>query len=73
MGDCVSKLLGLNIAAFVKAAEDYYIFTGREAVHRHGSRVRIDESLSVIRARAFEGLPNIKELDYCHIGVKNVE
>jgi hypothetical protein len=30
---------------------------------------------TVIPARAFEGLPNIKELDYCHIdiGVKKVE
>eukprot|EP00984_Skeletonema_dohrnii_P005450 scaffold1914_cov132-Skeletonema_dohrnii-CCMP3373.AAC.1 len=54
------------------AAEEYYIFTGREAVPPDATRVRIDESLSVIPARAFEGLPKITELD-CHIGVKKVE
>ena len=54
------------------AAEEYYIFTGREAVPPDVTRVRIDKSISVIPARAFYNHPNIIELD-CHIDVKKVE
>ena len=49
----------------------YYIYTGG-VVPRHVTRVRIDESLTVIPAWAFEGRQNITELD-CHVGVKKVE
>eukprot|EP00984_Skeletonema_dohrnii_P010964 scaffold4329_cov76-Skeletonema_dohrnii-CCMP3373.AAC.2 len=51
-------------------ADEYYIFTGG-VVPRHVTRVRIDEFITVIPARAFEGQRNITELD-CHIGVKIV-
>eukprot|EP00984_Skeletonema_dohrnii_P008948 scaffold3345_cov83-Skeletonema_dohrnii-CCMP3373.AAC.7 len=52
-------------------ADEYYIYTGG-VVPRHVTRVRIDESVSVIPARAFHGHQNITEL-YCHIRVKKVE
>eukprot|EP00984_Skeletonema_dohrnii_P018936 scaffold8973_cov75-Skeletonema_dohrnii-CCMP3373.AAC.8 len=52
-------------------AEEYYVYTGG-VVPRHVTRVRIDESVSVIPARAFYQHPNITEL-YCHGGVKKVE
>ena len=51
-------------------ADEYYIYTGG-VVPPAVTRVRIDESLTVIPARAFEGQRIIKELD-CHIGVKIV-
>eukprot|EP00984_Skeletonema_dohrnii_P035434 scaffold35168_cov144-Skeletonema_dohrnii-CCMP3373.AAC.1 len=54
------------------AADEYYIFTGREAVPRHVTRVRIHKSITVIPARAFNEHPNIEEVE-CHIGVKKVE
>ena len=56
------------------AAEEYYIFTGREAVPPDVTRVRIDKSISVVPvpANAFYCHQNITEL-YCHIGVKKVE
>eukprot|EP00984_Skeletonema_dohrnii_P008946 scaffold3345_cov83-Skeletonema_dohrnii-CCMP3373.AAC.5 len=54
------------------AADGWYTYTGREAVPRHVTRVRIDKSISVIPARAFYQHPNITEL-YCHDGVKKVE
>ena len=54
------------------AAEEYYIFTGREAVPPDATRVRIDESISVIPARAFQRNSSIEELE-CHVGVKKVE
>jgi hypothetical protein len=54
------------------AEEEYYVFTGLEAVPRHVTRVRIDESISVIPTRAFYNNRNIAELD-CHIGVKKVK
>jgi hypothetical protein len=53
------------------AAEEYYIYTGG-VVPPDVTRVRIDESISVIPARAFYQHPNITELN-CHIGVKTVE
>jgi len=39
------------------AAEEYYIFTGREAVPLDVKRVRIDESFTVIPVEAFRGHP----------------
>jgi len=59
-------------AFLMMAAEEYYIFTGREAVPSDVTRVRIHKTLTVIPARAFQGHPNIEELD-CHDGVKVVE
>eukprot|EP00984_Skeletonema_dohrnii_P018930 scaffold8973_cov75-Skeletonema_dohrnii-CCMP3373.AAC.2 len=53
------------------APDEYYIFTGRGAVPRHVTRVRIDKSISVIPARAFLGHRNIKEV-ICHDGVVRV-
>ncbi|KAK1733236.1 hypothetical protein QTG54_016093 [Skeletonema marinoi] len=53
------------------AAEEYYIYTGG-VVPRHVTRVRIDKSITVIPARAFQGHPNITELD-CHDKVEKVE
>ena len=53
------------------AAEEYYVFTGG-VVPPDVTRVRIDESVSVIPARALNQHPNIIEL-YCHDGVKKVE
>eukprot|EP00984_Skeletonema_dohrnii_P008485 scaffold3125_cov118-Skeletonema_dohrnii-CCMP3373.AAC.3 len=56
------------------AADGYYTFTGGddEAVPRNVTRVRIDESLTVIPARAFDENPSIEEVD-CHDRVKTVE
>ncbi|KAK1733237.1 leucine-rich repeat domain-containing protein [Skeletonema marinoi] len=54
------------------AADEYYIFTGREVVPPDVTRVRIDKSISVIPERAFHGRNNIEELN-CHDGVKKVE
>ena len=56
------------------AADGWYTFTGREdeIIPRNATRVRIDESVSVIPAWAFEGNGNIEELD-CHDRVKTVE
>jgi len=53
------------------AADEWYIYNGREAVPRHVTRVRIHESLTVIPASAFEGNRNIREVD-CHDRVKKV-
>ena len=60
------------IEMMLAAADEYFIFTGQRVVPPNVTRVRIDESISVIPARAFYCHPNIKELD-CHIGVKKVE
>jgi len=56
------------------AADGYYTFTGREGeiIPPGVTRVRIDESVSVIPARAFEGNGNIEEVK-CHVDVKTVE
>eukprot|EP00984_Skeletonema_dohrnii_P017728 scaffold8141_cov139-Skeletonema_dohrnii-CCMP3373.AAC.5 len=54
------------------AAEGWHIYNGRDAVPPGVTRVRIDESLTIIPAAAFYGNPNIKEVD-CHDGVKTVE
>ncbi|KAK1733377.1 leucine-rich repeat domain-containing protein, partial [Skeletonema marinoi] len=54
------------------AADGWYIYTGREVVPRHVTRVRIHESVTVIPAYAFYGNRTIKELD-CHDRVKTVE
>eukprot|EP00984_Skeletonema_dohrnii_P005023 scaffold1772_cov93-Skeletonema_dohrnii-CCMP3373.AAC.2 len=53
------------------AADGYFIYNGREAVPPDVTRVRIDESLTVIPARAFDDNRNIEEVD-CHVGVKTV-
>eukprot|EP00984_Skeletonema_dohrnii_P014605 scaffold6151_cov82-Skeletonema_dohrnii-CCMP3373.AAC.2 len=54
------------------AAGRWYIYTGREAVPRNVTHVRIDESLTVIPADAFLRHPNIEEVD-CHDRVKTVK
>jgi len=54
------------------AADGWYIYNGREAVPRHVTRVRIDESLTVIPADAFDGNPSIEEVK-CHDRVKTVK
>eukprot|EP00984_Skeletonema_dohrnii_P030378 scaffold21779_cov69-Skeletonema_dohrnii-CCMP3373.AAC.3 len=54
------------------AADGWCIYNGREAVPRNATRVRIDESLAVIPARAFYWNRNIKEVE-CHVDVKTVE
>eukprot|EP00984_Skeletonema_dohrnii_P002205 scaffold755_cov83-Skeletonema_dohrnii-CCMP3373.AAC.2 len=56
------------------AADGYYTFTGREGevIPRHITRVRIDESLTVIPANAFRGHRRNKEVDF-HDGVNTVE
>ncbi|KAK1733362.1 hypothetical protein QTG54_015921 [Skeletonema marinoi] len=54
------------------AANGWYIYNGLEAVPPGVTRVRIDESLTVIPALAFEGNCNIEELE-CHDLVKTVE
>eukprot|EP00984_Skeletonema_dohrnii_P032645 scaffold27103_cov79-Skeletonema_dohrnii-CCMP3373.AAC.2 len=56
------------------AADGYYTFTGREGevIPRHITRVRIDESLTVIPANAFRGHRRNKEVD-CHDRVKTVK
>eukprot|EP00985_Skeletonema_marinoi_P027474 scaffold22600_cov66-Skeletonema_marinoi.AAC.1 len=53
------------------AADGYFIYTGREAVPPGVTRVRIDESLTVIPAYAFQGNLDIEEVD-CHDRVKTV-
>ncbi|KAK1733232.1 leucine-rich repeat domain-containing protein [Skeletonema marinoi] len=53
------------------AVDEYYIFTGG-VVPRHVTRVRIDESVTVIPAQAFKGHPNITEVVF-HDGVKKVK
>eukprot|EP00984_Skeletonema_dohrnii_P026507 scaffold15874_cov77-Skeletonema_dohrnii-CCMP3373.AAC.2 len=53
------------------AADGWYVYTGG-VVPPGVTRVRIDESLTVIPAAAFYGNPNIKEVE-CHVGVKTVE
>eukprot|EP00984_Skeletonema_dohrnii_P016876 scaffold7561_cov227-Skeletonema_dohrnii-CCMP3373.AAC.9 len=53
-------------------ADGYYIYyNGTGAVPPGVTRVRIDESVTVIRAQAFYGNRNIEEVDF-HIGVKSV-
>ncbi|KAK1733341.1 hypothetical protein QTG54_015900, partial [Skeletonema marinoi] len=56
------------------AADGWHIYYGRdgEVIPPGVTRVRIDESVTVIPARAFYGNRTIKELD-CHDGVKTVE
>eukprot|EP00985_Skeletonema_marinoi_P004618 scaffold2006_cov77-Skeletonema_marinoi.AAC.3 len=54
------------------AADGWYIYNGRDAVPRHVTRVRIDESVSVIPAWAFDEHPNIEEVVF-HKGVEKVE
>jgi len=56
------------------AADGWYIFTGGddEVIPPDVTRVRIDESLTVIRAHAFYYHRNIEEV-VCHDGVKTVE
>ena len=53
------------------AADGYFIYTAG-FVPLGVTRVRIDESLTVIPAYAFDEKPNIEEVD-CHDGVKTVE
>eukprot|EP00985_Skeletonema_marinoi_P023652 scaffold15867_cov222-Skeletonema_marinoi.AAC.1 len=53
------------------AADGWYIYNGREAVPPGVTRVRINESLTVIPAEAFNGNPSIEELE-CHDRVKTV-
>ena len=53
------------------AADGYHLFTGGQ-IPLGVTRVRIDESLTVIWARAFEGNPSIVEVD-CNDGVKTVK
>eukprot|EP00984_Skeletonema_dohrnii_P024229 scaffold13341_cov119-Skeletonema_dohrnii-CCMP3373.AAC.1 len=59
-------------AFMMMAADGWYIYNGREAVPRHVTRVRIDESLTVIPAYAFDGNPNIEEVNF-HVDVKTIE
>eukprot|EP00984_Skeletonema_dohrnii_P022512 scaffold11639_cov78-Skeletonema_dohrnii-CCMP3373.AAC.2 len=56
------------------AADGCYIYYGRdgEVIPRNVTRVRIDESLTVIPANAFRGNPSIKEVE-CHDRVKTVK
>eukprot|EP00984_Skeletonema_dohrnii_P030376 scaffold21779_cov69-Skeletonema_dohrnii-CCMP3373.AAC.1 len=56
------------------ADEEWYTFTGREGevIPDGVTRVRIDESLSVIPANAFRGNRHIEELE-CHDRVKTVK
>eukprot|EP00984_Skeletonema_dohrnii_P023482 scaffold12573_cov156-Skeletonema_dohrnii-CCMP3373.AAC.2 len=55
------------------AADGYFIYTGGEAIiPRNVTRVRIDESLTVIPARAFDRNLDIEEVE-CHDRVKTVE
>eukprot|EP00984_Skeletonema_dohrnii_P011026 scaffold4374_cov84-Skeletonema_dohrnii-CCMP3373.AAC.5 len=73
---CVAPLLFrlfLFHAFMMMAADGYYIYTGREVIiPRNVIRVRIDKSLTVIPASAFDGNRNIEELE-CHDRVKTVE
>eukprot|EP00984_Skeletonema_dohrnii_P011004 scaffold4355_cov81-Skeletonema_dohrnii-CCMP3373.AAC.4 len=54
------------------AADGYYIYRRGNVVPRNVTRVRIDESLTVIPAGAFFRDGHIVEL-ICHVGVKKVE
>eukprot|EP00984_Skeletonema_dohrnii_P016761 scaffold7499_cov81-Skeletonema_dohrnii-CCMP3373.AAC.3 len=56
------------------AADGWYTFTGREGevIPLNATRVRIDESLTVIPALSFSGHPSIEEVD-CHDRVKTVK
>eukprot|EP00985_Skeletonema_marinoi_P014523 scaffold7364_cov73-Skeletonema_marinoi.AAC.3 len=54
------------------AADGYYIYNGTGVIPPGVTRVRIHESLTVIRAYAFCENPNIEELD-CHDRVKTVK
>eukprot|EP00984_Skeletonema_dohrnii_P005631 scaffold1988_cov76-Skeletonema_dohrnii-CCMP3373.AAC.1 len=56
------------------AADGWYTFTGGddEVIPRNATRVRIDESLTVIPTEAFEGNLDIEEVE-CHDRVKTVE
>ncbi|KAK1733369.1 leucine-rich repeat domain-containing protein, partial [Skeletonema marinoi] len=54
------------------AADGYYIYNGLEAVPLGVTRVRIDESLTVIPAYAFYNNRTIEEVE-CHDRVKTVE
>eukprot|EP00984_Skeletonema_dohrnii_P022553 scaffold11669_cov77-Skeletonema_dohrnii-CCMP3373.AAC.3 len=56
------------------AADGWYIYTGREGevIPPDVTRVRIDESLTVIPAHAFEGNLDIEEVE-CHDRVKTVK
>eukprot|EP00984_Skeletonema_dohrnii_P025517 scaffold14691_cov152-Skeletonema_dohrnii-CCMP3373.AAC.9 len=64
----------LAFVMMMAAPDGYYTFTGREGevIPRNATRVRIHESVTVIPARAFEGNPNLEEVDF-HIGVKKVK
>ena len=53
------------------ADEEWYTFTGGR-IPLGVTRVRIDESLTVIPARAFQWNRNIKEVE-CHVDVKTVK
>jgi len=53
------------------AADGWYIYNGMGVIPPHVTRVRIDESVTVIPARAFYGHPSIREVDF-HYGVKTV-
>ncbi|KAK1733396.1 hypothetical protein QTG54_015955, partial [Skeletonema marinoi] len=53
------------------AADGWYIYNGTGVIPPGVTRVRIDESVTVIPARAFDGNIDIKEVD-CHDGVKTV-
>eukprot|EP00985_Skeletonema_marinoi_P029223 scaffold27218_cov227-Skeletonema_marinoi.AAC.3 len=53
------------------AADGYFIYTGREVIPPGATRVRIDESVTVIPAWAFDENPNIVEVK-CHDRVKTV-
>ncbi|KAK1733796.1 hypothetical protein QTG54_015493, partial [Skeletonema marinoi] len=54
------------------AADEWYIYTGREVVPRHVTRVRIHESVTVIPAQAFYENFDIEEVK-CHDRVETVE
>eukprot|EP00985_Skeletonema_marinoi_P016251 scaffold8675_cov75-Skeletonema_marinoi.AAC.4 len=69
-GEGRENLLPKLIGAFFH--DDGYIYTGREAVPPDVTRVRIDESLTVIPVHAFYGNRNIEEVE-CHDRVKTVE
>eukprot|EP00984_Skeletonema_dohrnii_P007527 scaffold2736_cov82-Skeletonema_dohrnii-CCMP3373.AAC.6 len=54
------------------ADEEWYIYRRGDVIPPGVTRVRIDESLTVIPASAFQWNRNIKELE-CHVDVKTVE
>eukprot|EP00984_Skeletonema_dohrnii_P017540 scaffold8007_cov78-Skeletonema_dohrnii-CCMP3373.AAC.4 len=53
------------------AADGYFIYNGGEVIPPGVTRVRIDESVTVIPNDAFRGNPSIEEVK-CHDGVKTV-